>query len=210
MIKTKAPSTTSYGSTALQWIQELNEIRDRVTATNRGGTVLSLEEALTGLMERMIAVSTRGNKLIFIGNGGSAAIASHQALDYWKNGGFEAVAFNDSILLTCISNDYGYEKVFSEPILHFGKEGDLLVAISSSGQSPNILKAVDTAYQKGCGVVTLSGFEAMNPLRSLGETNFYVPSRSYGIVEVTHLTLLHSLLESYIVSKRPVKDGSPA
>ena len=210
MIKIKTPSTTSYGFGALQFIRELHEIRDRVTATDRRGNVLSLENALTALMERMVVAAPEGKKLIFIGNGGSAAIASHQALDYWKNGGLEAVAFNDSILLTCISNDYGYEQVFSEPILRFGKKGDLLIAISSSGQSPNILKAVDAAYRKGCGVVTLSGFEATNPLRSLGEANFYVPSRSYGIVEITHLTLLHSLLESHIASKRPAKGGNPA
>ena len=170
--------------------------------TDRIGRTLSLEEGLTEAMERIVSCCKKGNKLIFIGNGGSAAIASHQAMDYWKNGGLEAVTFNDSSLLTCISNDYGFERVFAEPIQRFARAGDLLVAISSSGKSPNIFRATETARKMRCDVITFSGFDMLNPLRSLGEMNFFVPSYSYGIVEITHLSLLHAMLESYIAFKR--------
>lgn len=187
----------TYGSGALQFIRELNGIRDRVLVTGAGGKEFLLEESLTESLERMVSCCRKGNKLIFIGNGGSAAISSHQAVDYWKNGGLEAITFNDASLLTCISNDYGYERVFAEPIRRFARSGDCLLAISSSGKSPNILQAVEAARKIGCDVITFSGFSPSNPLRSLGKINFFVPSHSYGIVEITHLTLIHAMLESY-------------
>ena len=198
--ETKALPT--YGSGALRFMEELSHMRARVIVTDAQGKALVLESALTETMEGLAASCKNGNKLIFIGNGGSAAISSHQAVDYWKNGKLEAIAFNDASLLTCISNDYGYEKVFAEPIQRFAKSGDILLAISSSGKSPNILKAVETAKRIGCGVVTFSGFEASNPLRSLGRQNFFVPSHSYGIVEITHLTLIHAMLESYMALRK--------
>lgn len=206
--ETEPPDVPSYGFGALQFMKELNQIRDRVLATDAQGKFLSLESAFTEAMEQMVFCCRKGNKLIFIGNGGSAAISSHQAVDYWKNGGLEAIAFNDSSLLTCISNDYGYERVFAEPIRRFAKTGDCVLAISSSGKSPNILQAVEAAQKSGCDVITFSGFNPLNPLRSLGGMNFFVPSYSYGIVEITHLTVIHALLESYISSKTPpAKNG---
>ena len=137
-------------------------------------------------------------RLIFIGNGGSAAIASHMAADYQKNGGFSAICFNDAASLTCISNDLGYENVFSIPISKHGRFGDILFAISSSGESNNILRAVDMAVGMHMNVVTLSGFEAYNKLRGKGGVNFYVPSMSYGVVEIAHLAILHGLLDEAI------------
>ena len=122
-------------------------------------------------------------------------------MDYWKNGGLAALAFNDASLLTCISNDFGYERVFAEPIAQFARVGDVLVAISSSGRSRNILQAVEAARKVGCWVMTLSGFEEANALRRMGDLNFYLPSKSYGVVEITHLALLHSMLEDSIVSR---------
>ena len=198
--ETKALPT--YGSGALQFMQELSKVRNRVVVTDAQGKELSLEGALTETMERVALCCKNGNKLMFIGNGGSAAISSHQAVDYWKNGGLEAVAFNDASLLTCISNDFGYERVFAEPIQRFAKPGDSLFAISSSGKSLNILQGVETAQKIGCDIVTFSGFDPSNPLCSLGRVNFFVPSFSYGIVEITHLSLIHALLETYMALRR--------
>jgi len=112
---------------------------------------------------------------MFIGNGASAAIGSHQALDYWKNGGMRAVTFNDLALLTAVSNDFSYAEVFEKPIEMFADAGDILLAISSSGRSENILRGADAARKQGCRVITFSGFRPDNPLRSRGELNFYVP-----------------------------------
>lgn len=137
-----------------------------------------------------------------IGNGGSAAIASHMAEDYTKNGGIRMSAFNDAALLTCFANDYGYERMFEMAVENYMDEGDLLVAISSSGKSPNILNGVYAAKVKGCQVITFSGFKSDNPLRQLGDLNFYVPDDSYGNVEITHLSLLHGILDFICEDKK--------
>src|SRR3989338_10846589 len=105
----------------------------------------------------LLALKGSAHKVILIGNGGSAAIASHEALDFWRGSGIPAISFNDPAHLTCIANDFGYEHVFSRPIEIFAQKGDILIAISSSGRSENILKGVQAARQKGCYVITLSG-----------------------------------------------------
>jgi D-sedoheptulose 7-phosphate isomerase len=132
-------------------------------------------------------------RLFFIGNGGSAAIASHMAVDYCNNGK-DAYSLNDGPVLTCIANDYGYERSFTHQLMWRQiKAGDTLVAVSSSGRSGNILQAAGFANLRGAGVLTLSGFDADNPLRALGRINLYVPSHDYGVVEVAHLAMLHSM-----------------
>jgi D-sedoheptulose 7-phosphate isomerase len=136
-----------------------------------------------------------GNKIIFVGNGGSAALASHLAIDFCKNGGLRATAFNDASALTCLGNDLGYENVFARQIDFHARAGDLLVAISSSGRSANILAAVDAARRRDCSVVTFSGFGPDNPLRCAGDVNFYIRSGEYGFVEVAHLSLCHAILD---------------
>lgn len=142
----------------------------------------------------------RGSKVLFIGNGGSAAIASHMTIDFWKNGKMPAMAFNDSSLLTCISNDFGYQHVFEKPIEMFAGTGDVLFAISSSGKSENILRGVVAARTKGCKVVTLSGFKEDNPLRGMGDLNFFVSSMEYGPVEVVHQYICHWILDTIMAS----------
>ena len=136
------------------------------------------------------------NKLIFIGNGASASISSHMAIDFSKNAGIRAIAFNDSALLTCISNDYGYKHVFKKSIEMFADKGDILFAISSSGNSENILAGVRSARVKGCNVITLSGFNSDNPLSLMGDFNFYVPAQDYGPVEVIHHSICHCILHT--------------
>ena len=156
-----------------------------------GELALGIESSCQLLKE----VLKNNKKVVFIGNGGSAGIASHMAVDFWKNGGIKAIAFNDSSLLTCISNDYGYEHVFAKPIEAFAEADDLLIAISSSGNSPNILNGVKVAREKGLKVITLSGFKQNNKLSSLGDINFFVPSLEYGPVEVLHQFICHYILD---------------
>ena len=139
-----------------------------------------------------------GARVFFIGNGGSAAIASHMAADWMKNGKMATMCFNDSAALTCISNDLGYENVFTVPIAHHGRLGDVLFAISSSGNSDNIINAVNQASKQFMNVVTLTGFEPNNRLRGKGGVNFYVPSKNYGVVEIAHLAILHGLLDEVL------------
>ena len=176
----------------------IQTLADRLLAaevTDASGAAVKTETAVldTGRMAR--ETHAAGNKLMFIGNGGSAGICSHMATDYSKNGGIRSLAFNDGAFLTCLGNDLGYENVFAKQIEFHGRAGDLLVAISSSGRSPNILKAVAAARLQKIAVVTLSGFAADNPLRGLGDLNFYLRDGNYGFVEVGHLTLLHAVLD---------------
>ncbi len=151
--------------------------------------------AAAGLVRRL---TSAGGKVMFVGNGASAAISSHQAADYLKNGGMRALAFNDAALLTCISNDISFERVFEKPVSLFAGRGDVLVAISSSGRSANVVRAARAARAAGCAVITLTGFSPANPLRRLGDINFHVPSRLYGHVEVLHHSICHCILE-YII-----------
>jgi len=141
-------------------------------------------------------------RLFFIGNGGSAAIASHMACDWQKNGGFTTFGPPDSALMSCYGNDYGFDHIYSEVIERHGQLGDVLFAISSSGMSDDILRAVDAAKAKMMNVITLSGFGVGNFLRTKGQVNFYVPSNQYGSVEIAHLAILHSILDEVIEKQR--------
>lgn len=163
--------------------------------TGKDGKTIELQSAFDALTVQVRQTHDKGNKLMFVGNGGSAGICSHMAIDYSKNGGIRSTAFNDGAALTCLGNDLGYEHVFAKQVDLHARAGDMLIAISSSGKSANILNAVDVARERGCFVLTLSGFTPENPLRTLGDVNFYVDSGEYGFVEITHLALCHAILD---------------
>lgn len=178
-----------------RYVQTLAEIVSATRATRLVGEEVVLEAAVKDIGSEMRVTHEGGNKLIFVGNGGSAGICGHMAVDFSKNGGMRATALNDAATLTCLANDFGYEHVFAKQIEWHATSGDLLIAISSSGQSQNILNAVGAARNAGCRVVTLSGFHPDNPLRGLGDINLYVASQEYGFVEVGHLATLHGILD---------------
>ncbi len=157
------------------------------------------EEAVKLITKQCI---NKRKKLMFIGNGGSAAITSHQALDFFLHLKIDVRTFNDGPFLTCMSNYFGFENIFVKPISVIAQAGDVLVAISSSGKSPNILKAVKIARKKGCFIVTMSGFKPNNLLRKKGNINFYVPSASYRIVEAAHSLYWDFILEMLISRKK--------
>ena len=186
------------GEPILQYFEKIATLFSGVQVTDSKKRSLDFAEGLSAGMDIIVAQTSLGRKVIFIGNGGSAAIASHLAVDYWKNGGMRAIAFNDSSLLTCVSNDFGYPQVFAKPFEMFADAGDVLVAISSSGRSENILLAVNVAKEKACKVITMAGFSDDTPLRFAGDLNFYVPSDTYGHVEIVHLTLCHCILDTII------------
>lgn len=177
------------------YFKTLNDLTGQVTATTSDGTNCPLPDAVDWAVQKIKATPMNSRKVIFVGNGGSAAIASHMAIDFSKNGGFPALTFNDGASLTCLANDLGYENVFAHHIDSLGLENDLLVAISSSGNSQNILNAATSARKKNLSILTLSGFQPDNKLRLLGDMNLYVPNLEYGFVEITHLVLCHSILD---------------
>lgn len=136
-----------------------------------------------------------GRKLILAGNGGSAAMASHVAVDFSKAAGLRAINFNEADLLTCLANDYGYENWIAKALELYADPGDLVILISSSGQSPNMLRSAEQARAMNLGLITLSGFAAENPLRQLGDINLWVDSIEYNIVEMTHHTWLVAIVD---------------
>ncbi|MFA6434972.1 MAG: SIS domain-containing protein [Elusimicrobiales bacterium] len=176
------------------------------TGCSAGGKKLPVGDGITAFYEAVVKCAANSGKVIYIGNGGSASIAGHMAADLWKNGGVKAMCFTDPALLTCLANDLGYENIYSVPTESFAEKGDVFVAISSSGKSPNILKAAGAALKKGCVLVTLSGFGPDNPLRSMGAINFYVPSQVYGVVETVHSALCHSVVD-YIIQSNKQRHG---
>jgi len=173
----------------------LGAMDERMVATGATGEQFDLAEVMAAAMERAQTAHDAGNKLMFIGNGGSSTIASHMAEDYTKAGGIRTLAFNDPAFLTCLGNDLGFDQIFAKQIEMFAQPGDMLVAISSSGNSQNILNGVLAAKKRGCWVMTLSGFTPDNLLRNLGDINVYVPSSEYGFVEITHLAVCHAILD---------------
>jgi len=191
----------SLKESAGSYYNRLSHLLENIQATQKDGNSLDFFAAIEAAGQLAMAQTAAGGKIIFIGNGASASISSHMATDYWKNGGMRAVTFNDAALLTCLSNDCGYENVFGKSVEMFADEGDVLIATSSSGKSENILNGTIAARKLGAHVVTLSGFKLDNPLRSMGDFNFFVPDEDYGPVETIHLSIVHCILDSIIVLK---------
>lgn len=146
----------------------------------------AIMEKIISMRDTLIEMKERGNKVIFIGNGGSAAISSHCAVDYTKQAGIRAVTFNESSLITCFANDYGYELWVGKAIEYYADTGDVIVSISSSGKSPNIINAVRYAKEAKHIVITFTGFDQNNLLNIYGDINFWVNSKAYNIIECTH------------------------
>lgn len=137
-------------------------------------------------------------KIIIVGNGGSAAMASHVSVDLTKNANIRAINFNEADLLTCFSNDFGYEEWVSNAIKYYADNGDLVILISSSGSSKNIVNGAITAKKLGLQLITFSGFNPENPLRKIGDINFFVNSKGYNIVEITHQVWLLAIIDRII------------
>lgn len=177
------------------YLGQLHRHLSEAQVSNDAGQAQNFEEAAAKCGDMVKSATKAGGTIFFIGNGGSAGIASHMAIDFTKNGGYRALAFNDGAYLTCLGNDLGFDQVFAKPLEMHARKGDVLIAISSSGRSANILNGVEAAKARGCNVITFSGFTADNPLRSRGDVNFYLASGEYGFVEVGHLALIHTILD---------------
>ncbi len=169
-----------------------------LAVTDKDGQSLSAAEGFGRWVEITHDVQARGQHIYLIGNGASAAMASHFAADACKNGGLRAQAFNDGALLTCAGNDLAFDQVFALPLTRFAKTGDLLITISSSGASQNILQALEVAHEMRLQIVTVSGRSSNNPSRSFGDVNFYLPVSRYGWIESGHHVVLHYWLDQYL------------
>jgi len=146
-------------------------------------------------------VKKNKKKVILVGNGGSAAMASHVSVDLTKMCKIRAINFNEADLLTCFSNDYGYENWVQKALSFHADKGDLLICISSSGESNNIINGAKYAKKIGCKVVTLTGFVKKNKVRKIGHINLWLDSKNYNLIEMTHHIWLLSIVDFIAKSK---------
>ncbi len=169
-----------------------------MAVTDRSETPLTQEEGLARWCDLTREMQQADRTMYFTGNGASAAMSGHMSADASKNGGIRSQAFNEISLMTAVSNDIAYDRCFAEPLKRFARAGDILVTISSSGNSPNIIRAIETARECDVQVITLSGMKPENRSKAMGDLNFYIPAHTYGIVEVAHQAVLHCWLDRFM------------
>ena len=165
-------------------------IKDYLERYNKSLFENDISNQMIKMKNMLIDLKNNGKKVIIAGNGGSAAMASHASVDFTKQGGIRTVNFNESDLITCFANDYGYENWVAKAIEFYADKGDMVILISSSGSSQNMINASKTAKDLGLPVITFSGFKNDNPLKKEGELNFWVDSKAYNVIENTHLIWL--------------------
>ena len=158
-----------------------------------------LINVLIDIKKSILEVKKEKKKVIIIGNGGSSAISSHFSVDLTKNANIRSINFNESDLITCFANDFGYEQAFKKAISFYGDEGDLLIAISSSGKSPNILNACQAARDLDFSkIITFSGMNKDNPLSKVGDISLWVDSKAYNLIENIHQFYLLMIIDLII------------
>ena len=171
---------------------------EKTEVTDRKGNELDIEEGISRWCNITGKLKQSNATMYFVGNGASAMMASHMAADASKNGEFRSLAFNDAALMTAVSNDIAFEECFAMPLKRFADSQDVLITISSSGNSPNVIRAIEAASELGLKVITISGMSPDNRSRKMGDINFYVPGDTYGIVESSHQILLHCWLDRFM------------
>lgn len=189
------PATTALSLTVCA--AQFAALLDRCEVTGKQSEVLGIEPGIAAVMGVLAQARQHKHSVYVIGNGGSAAVASHTVNDFLNVAKLCAFTLHDSSLLTCMANDYGYENAFARILAQVGKPHDVLIAISSSGNSKNIRNAAAQATVSGMFVITLTGFASDNPLRALGDVNFWLDSRNYGQVEIGHQFLLHNMADRF-------------
>ena len=160
--------------------------------------LLGVDTSLINKSVKLIKKSKlNDNKVYIVGNGGSSSIASHTSVDFAKVAKVPSSTFNNSNLITCFSNDYGYENWVVEAIKSYTKKKDLIILISSSGTSKNIIKAAEYCSKNNVDLITFSGFAPNNPLSKLSKINFHVHSEDYNFIEMTHHIILVSIVDIF-------------
>jgi D-sedoheptulose 7-phosphate isomerase len=183
------------------WTKNVDEIAKYLLsprASDGDAQPLDIDVAFARWTDWTVQIRERKRTIFLIGNGASASMASHVAADLAKNAHVHTEVFTDLALITAIANDLSFQEIFSEPLKRRLVPGDMVVAISSSGRSANILQAVQTTRKMGGKVVTLSAMQRDNPLHSLGDLNFHIPAPSYGMAETCHAAILHYWIDRTI------------
>jgi len=178
-------------------IEKFSQIIGLTKITDVQKQVCDLEVGILSLQERLLRLKNDYKNLYIIGNGGSAGVAAHAVTDFFNVAKIRASTLHESSLLTCMANDFGYENAAARMLAQLLNPGDVVIAISSSGNSINMRNAATISSEKGAYVVTLTGFSVDNPLRNLGHINIWLDSNDYGFVEVGHQFILHNIADRF-------------
>lgn len=178
-----------------EYIDAFADCMECVVASGPDGRTITTNDAMARCLRDIQKAHDLGGTIHVIGNGGSAKIAGHTTIDLSKAVGMRAIAHNDDGSLTAFANDEGYPQSYAGQLVPWLGKSAVLIAVSSSGMSDNIIAAAELAHERGAKVVTFTGFDPSNALRKLGHINFYVPSGRYGHVENAHSVFLHYLTD---------------
>jgi len=181
----------------ISYIAQFGSLLGCSEITRNDGAPLGIEPGMSAAMQLLAEVRKNLGSVYVIGNGGSAGVASHAVIDFVNVAKLRAFTLHEPALITCMANDYGYENAFSRMLAQMAKPGDVLIAISSSGNSNNIRNAAAKMVDIGGKVITLSGFAGNNPLRSMGDINIWLDSDNYGLVEIGHQFILHNISDRF-------------
>ena len=161
--------------------------------------VSSLDKRKINSIYKLIKKTSKNKGTVFLaGNGGNASTSAHMSTDLTKNAKIRAMSFNDTNLITCFANDYGYENWLVAALKYYAKPKDLLILSSVSGQSKNLLKAADYCNKKKIKLITITGAKKTNTLSKKGTINYWIDSRSYNIVETVQMAILASIVDRII------------
>jgi D-sedoheptulose 7-phosphate isomerase len=184
-----------------KYFDDINNNSKNIIITDKAGLEIDEDKAYQIIYKKLYDMKKASGVMHFIGNGASASIASHFGLDYFKAGGVRTNTFNDLSALTAYGNDISFDEVFAFPISQILKEEDMLVAVSSSGNSPNIVRGLQAANEQGSFLLTLSGMKEDNKIKKMGHINMYFPDMDYGPTECAHTIMLHHILDTFVARK---------
>ena len=176
-------------------VSEVIKIIKKLSITDISGKEIEIDEGFNIIIEKIIILKRSKNNLFIVGNGASASMSSHFSADLAKNGKIRTNVFTDLSLVTAMGNDEGYENIFLEPLKIWADKNDCLFTISSSGNSKNIINAINEAREIGLFCITLSAMNIDNISRNNGDINIYIPANEYGNAEVIHAMILHYLTD---------------
>jgi D-sedoheptulose 7-phosphate isomerase len=187
------------------YVTQFGSLLECTEFTQNEGVSLGIEPGMSAAMQLLAQVRNNMGSVYIIGNGGSAGVASHAVVDFVNVAKLRAFTIHEPALMTCMANDFGYENAFARMLAQMAKPGDVLIAISSSGNSKNIRNAAVQMTNSGGMVITLSGFASDNPLRTLGDINIWLNSKNYGLVEIGHQFILHNLSDRFGIGYEEMK-----
>ena len=156
------------------------------------------DDSILKLRNAIYLTHINKGKLIFIGNGASASLASHAATDFTKQAKIPSIAFNDHNLITALSNDYGYENWAAKAIEFYSAPNDMVIFISVSGESSNLLEGINFANNSSITTASLTGSSKTNSLRNKSKYSLWVNSKAYNIVESIHTIWITLIIDLFV------------